>query len=271
MNSRYMRGSLAAVAFFSALSNQAADGPTRKCTSTPCANTATGEDPNEAIDRDAKARIDQIRSSSDDKQRWKKVKLYSDAPDPKRLLMPLLAESKTMLSLDPTTGNITIVSPEQKHVFEFASAKGARDNPCPLYIVQVIDASQEHALIRKTCPKFEYKPGHSFKSYDYYLYDRQTATMRDIWSASAMENTNLLQSPTPELSVINTADGYKFQWKGEVASGGSMTTYNINNLFVRERNKSGKLELVCKDMLSGKHGEVESSRCEGGVLSLVPN
>ncbi|MTW10513.1 hypothetical protein GM658_07835 [Pseudoduganella eburnea] len=241
-------------------------------TSETRANTSsTSKDPNDAIDREAKERIDQIRSGSDDRQRWKKVKLYSDAPDPKRLIMPLLTGSNTMLSLDPTSGKITIASPEQKHVFEFAPAKGSPDNPCPLYIVQVIDASKEHALIRKTCPKFEYKPGRSFKSYDYYLYDRQTATMRDIWSASAMENLSLLQSPSPELSVSNTADGYKFQWKGEVASGGSMTMYNFNNMYIRQRNKDGKLELVCKDMLSGKQGEVESNRCEGGVLPLVPN
>jgi hypothetical protein len=183
--------------------------------------------------------------------------------------MPLHAASSSTLSLDPNKGDLTIATPEQKHVFGIAAAKNSPGNVCPLYILQVIDASNDHAFIRKTCAGFEFKPGHWHKSFDYYLYDRQTATMREIWSASAIENLNLLVIPSPELSISKTADGYRFQWKGEVASGGALTAYNYNNLYSRQRNKEGKLELVCKDLTI--QDEVEGGLCEGRALPLVSN
>jgi len=68
---------------------------------------------------------------------------------------------------------------------------------------------------------------------------------------------------------LRTADSYKFQWKGEVASGGAMTAYNYNNAYTRRRNKTGKLELVCNDMNYGGVGTVEGAACEGGILPRI--
>lgn len=58
--------------------------------------------------------------------------------------------------------------------------------------------------------------------------------MRVIWSASAIETLNLLQSPSPELSLGRTSDGYRFQWKDEVASGGAMTPYTVKGSIVKK-------------------------------------
>ncbi len=240
-----------------------------QCTSDPCANTPTGEDPSEMAEREGRARSDQIRQSPEDSLRWKRIRLYSDSTKPERLQMIAHYQSRILMVLDPKSGNLSFRSSAGVHTFNVAMQDKAANNLCPAYNIQVINASSIHAVVRKTCPKFEYKPGQAYKSYEYYLYDRQTATMREIWSASAIENLSLLRSPTPEPSVSINSDGYTFQWKGDVASGGTLMPYNFNNLYTRQRNKSGKLELVCRDMTAGKHGEVESGLCEGGKLSLV--
>lgn len=230
----------------------------RKCTSTPCANTATGEDPAEIDLRAVNAELDSIRASSDDKLRWQTVTLFSNSKDPKNQKLMVHKASGTEIALDAAKGLVVFRSPQAVNAFQIASVPDGTDNPCPKYQVEVVDASAEHAVVRKVCPKYEFGPGREFKSFDYYLYDRATATMRSIWSASAIQNASALKSPKPDPTVVPTAKGYKYQWKDNNAS--------YNNIYERKKNKEGRLELVCKDMSVGKHGETEGGSCEGGIL-----
>jgi len=252
-------------------SAHATDAPqdTKKCSSTPCANTATGEDPGEIELRAANLELNKIRASSDDKLRWQTITLFSNSKDPKNQKLIVHKESNTEVALEADRGLLVFRSPQGRNAFQIATSSGDADNPCPKYQLEVVDASSEHAIIRKICPKYVYAQGHEFKSFDYYLYDRQTATMRVIWSASALQNVSMLKMPIPDPVVTPTARGYRYQWKGQVALSGSLGNVSYNNLYERKKSSSGSLELICKDMSAGKQGEIEVGSCEGGILPLV--
>lgn len=241
----------------------------QNCTSMPCANTATGEDPGEIDLRDATAELDKIRASSDDKLRWQTITLFSNSKDTKNQTLVVHKESRTQLTLEADKGLLVFRTPQRTNTFKIAPPPGADDNPCPKYQIEVVDASAEHAVVRKICPKFEIGRGREFKSYDYYLYDRATATMRSIWSASAVQNVSFLKSPKPDPIVTPTSKGYKYQWKGQVALGGSVGMVSYDNIYERQKSKEGILELVCKDLSVGKKGQTEGGTCEGGILTLT--
>lgn len=239
----------------------------QQCTSTPCANTPTGEDRGEIELREAKAELDKIRASSDDKLRWEEITIFSNSKDPKNQTLLIHKASNTQITLDGAKGSLTFRTPQHATSFQIASPPGGSDNPCPKYQIEVVDATSEHAVIRKICPKYAYDQGHEFKSFDYYLYDRASATMRAIWSASAIQNVSMLKAPSPDPMVSPTANGYRYQWKGQVALGGSMGTVSYNNVYERKKSKDGLLELVCKDMSEGKQGTTEGGSCEGETLT----
>lgn len=239
----------------------------RRCTSTPCANTATGEDPSEIAEREGRARLEQIRQGTDDKVRWKRIRLYSDSTDPKRLEMMVHSQSAISMSLAPQSGNLSFRSPAVVHTFNVAAPGKGSDNPCPVYNLQVVDASDGHAVVKKSCPKFEYKPGREYKSYEYYLYDLKTASMREIWSALAIVNASQLVAPTPEPTVSVTSNGYQFKWTGFVSQGEQPTNRAYNLAFVREADKKGNLKLVCRDLAAPK-AEHAAGGCEGAGLPL---
>jgi hypothetical protein len=242
--------------------------PGRQCTSEPCANTLTGEDPSEIAEREGRARSDQIRKSADDKVRWKRIRIYSDSNDPQRLQMNVHNQGTLSMLLDPRSGNLTFRGPAVSHTFNVAAPGNASDNPCPIYNLQVIDASADHAVVKKTCPMFEYKPGKEYKSYDYFLYDPKTASMREIWSASAIDNVSQLEAPRPEPIVAKLPNGYQFKWNGTVSSGGKPSNRSYNLMFLQERDKRGKLELICRDLAAPK-SEQSAGGCEGAGLPLV--
>ncbi|WP_170298726.1 hypothetical protein [Massilia eburnea] len=79
----------------------------------------------------------------------------------------------------------------------------------------------------------------------------------------------MLKIPNPDPVVTPTAKGYRYQWKGQGALGGSLGNVSYNNLYERKKSNNGTLQLVCKDMSVGKQGEIETGSCEGGVLPLV--
>jgi len=238
-----------------------------KCTSTPCANTPTDEEPGEIELREAKKELDKIRASSDDKSRWETVTLFSNSKDPKRQTLLIHKASDTQIKLDGEKGLLTFRTPQRATSFQVASPSGGSDNPCPKYQIEIVDATAEHAVVRKICPKYAYAQGHEFKSYDYYFYDRASATMRAIWSASALQNVSMLESPKPDPVVSPTANGYRYQWKGQVALGGSIETVSYNNFYERKKSKDGFLELICKDMSEGEQGTIEGGSCEGETLT----
>lgn len=241
----------------------------QKCRSTPCANTPTGEDRGEMDARATNAELDMMWASSDDKFRWQTITLFSNSKEPGKQKLLVHKDSNTELALEADKGLIVLRTPQTVSAFQIASPPGGTDNLCPKYQIEIVDASAVHAIVKKICPKYEYGPGREFKSYDYYLYDRTTASMRSIWSGSALQNVSMLKSPQPDPLVTPTANGYKYQWKGQVALGGSVGNVSYNNLYERKKSKDGRLELVCRDMNVGKHGEIEGGSCEGGILDRI--
>jgi len=50
----------------------------KKCTSTPCGNTATGEDPSDIAERHDENLLNDLRETATDRQRWGISSLYSN-------------------------------------------------------------------------------------------------------------------------------------------------------------------------------------------------
>lgn len=247
----------------------AADEPKSKprCTSTPCANTLTGEDPGEIAQRHADELNAMIRASDDDKKRWSRFVIYADSTAPEDLKLEIHKKSGLTIELSPTKGDLKFSRPAMAQTFHIAAPRKSANDPCPEYDLKVLDASADHAVIRKTCPVFEYRPGKKYRGYEYYLYDQKSSTMQQIWAASAMENVHQLLMPKPEPAVTKTHDGFTFKWKSEApGSTGAGTTYN--NVYTRVRTKNGEVVLACRD-LSAPKDEESGGTCEGGVLTLV--
>jgi hypothetical protein len=236
-----------------------------KCTSSPCANTATGEDPGEIELREARKRDDEVRRSDDDSLRWSRFRLYSDSKRPEDLELLVHKQSGTHLRLDPGTGSMTVSGKEFAHRFSIAHPAGSEGNLCPNYSLQVLDASSAHVVVRKICLAHQYKPDRTYKEIAYYLYDRQAARMREIWRSSDMIDPKWIKVPKREPAVVQTNDGYTYQWKGKLTQKPGEPQYEISNVYMYDRSASGETELVCRD-LTDETGELETGTCEGETL-----
>lgn len=242
------------------------DKPSR-CAETPCPNTATGEDP-QAINIREGAKLEaRQRNNPDDKARWASTRIYSSTKKPERLKMQVVAASEFRMELDPGTGSLILAAPSRKHVFRIAAPAGTKDDLCPKYELQVLDADADFALVKKSCQGFEYAPGRYHKSADYYLYDAPTSTMRSIWAASLTTKAAPFPDADPEVTIKRVRNGYRFDWVGLFPSDATPVRQEIHNLYTRQPNSKKGVELVCRDARS-KTNE-GSEMCEDEVLELV--
>lgn len=248
------------------------DAKSNKCTDNPCPNTPMGEDPGVLGARQGKKIEEELRSSPDDKERWAGLIIFSSSTDKAQLTIPIVMASEFSVSLDPRKGWLTFSTPNTSQSFMIGSTITGHDNPCSKYQIRVIDGGSDYALIKKTCPKQEYRPQRFYRGTDYFLYDMKTNTMREIWSASTLFSTAPpFPSAKPELTLKKLPDGYQFDWSGKVVSDNGATSTTIHNRYRRQRDDSGAVTLVCYDVTSPAHPAKENERCESNVLQRVAN
>ena len=235
------------------------------CTSKPCGNTATGEDPQDILLRDARAEQNKIKDQGTDQARWQ-IPIYSTSTKTSDLEMYIDKNARFLMRLAPAQGYVYFSKPSANQSFKI-DEPNTPDNPCPKYNLQVVDGSAQHAVIQKSCPRIQYKPGKFISSVTYYLYDASTGTMRNIWQASAVGSKDPLPLAEPAPSMKVVSNGYLFDWKGLHPGGSSTSPSVINNKYVR-KTENNKPVLVCIDMkLQG--GAVEDEMCEGESLPRV--
>lgn len=240
------------------------------CTSTPCGNTATGEDPSEVTERHGEKILKEVRENASDRQRWGVTMLYSSDTNAAGTKLDIVKDSGFSAHLQPKTGQLTFEKNGSKHTFAIAGAPGAKNDMCPRYAIAVVDASVEHALIKRSCFQYEYQPKHFYKSVDFYIYDVPTASMRNIWTA-ATENallTGALVTPDPVLKPSKS--GYLLDWTVKDISKSATEIYKVRLLYARKVEKGSKsLSLVCTDLTAPKGENFETGACEGTHLSLI--
>ncbi len=236
-----------------------------RCTSKPCGNTATGEDPQDVLLREARAEQSKIKSDGPDQARWQ-IPIYSTSTKKSDLEILITKSAKFSMRPAPAQGLLYFNTPSSNQTFKI-DEPNVPDNLCPKYNLQIVDASDKHAVIQKSCPRIQYRTGKFFSGVTYYLYDVQTATMRDIWRASAVGSKDPLPlaDPAPSMKIID--NGYLFDWKGSHPGGSSTTPATIRNKYVR-KVENNKQILACIDM-KVQGGAVENEMCEGSTVPKV--
>lgn len=245
-----------------------------KCTKHPCPNTQTGEDPGVVEAREG-GKIDaELRQDPNDKERWSSVILFSSSTEKQQLSMPIVMAAKFNIALNPKNGTLTFSSPNVSQSFRISDASSGSDSgtPCKKYQIRVIDAGTDYALIKKTCPKQEYRPQRFYRGSDYYIYDQKTNVMRAIWSASTQLDTSTpFPTAKPEISVKGIRDGYEFSWSGMLPSDNPPKLIKIHNIYKREADENGKQSLVCYDAKDRQHLIRENEMCESETLERIRN
>ncbi len=229
------------------------------------------QNPGDVAERAGAAAVEQARAGSDDKKRWSYVVMSSDATaeEADTLVMPVVKAARFEMRLQPKDGHIIFTKPGIKHVFKLANSADSKGNICPQYIVQVLEASSGHAVFQKVCIPFEYPRNQVFMSNQFYLYDVQTATVRNLWTALGSQKGARMPEADPPITVKATATGYRFDWAGVHPGEDGPVKMNIRNVYTRE--KTGKLAgtLSCADLnFPGKEG-FESESCQTGILLPV--
>jgi hypothetical protein len=232
---------------------------------------AAAQYPGDVAEREGRAVVEQARSSSEDKKRWSHVVMQSDAAaeEADTLVMSLVRAIKFDMQLQPNDGHIIFTVPGTRHVFKLANSAGSKGNICPSYSVRVLEASNGHVVFRKVCKPFEYLRNRVYMSNEFYLYDVQTATIRNLWTAIGDQKGAAMLEANPPIVVRHTANGYRFDWAGMHPGEDGPVKMHIRNVYTREKN--GKLAgtLSCTDLnFPGKEG-LESESCQGGILPLV--
>lgn len=240
-----------------------------KCTSSPCGNTATGEDPQEQRIHEGALILDKIRNGDDDQLRWTSISLYSDSSDPKHLSMPLVKAAGLEMRLYPKLGHLSFSKQGRQHMFSIASPLGSKNSICPQYVIDVVEASAAHALLRMACLKTETAPGRYHMGVEYYLYDLETATMREIWRAAVQDKNAHMPDAKPKPTLKIIPNGYRFDWKGVQPSDNPPSITTLHNSYTRSTDKSGVKGLLCTNLSAPKGEGVEDDMCEGGILPLV--
>ena len=241
----------------------------QKCTSTPCGNTETGEDPQEQRIREGSAQSDKVREGGDDQRRWSSIILYSDSTKPAKLTMPVVKSIGFDMRLDPKLGQLSFNKQGVVQTFKIASAAGDKNTVCPEYAVQVVEASPVHALVSMTCYQYEYAPNRYHMGIDYYLYDAETAVMRNIWRAAVSDKNARMPDPKPTPSLKSIANGYRFDWSGIQTSNAKPSKTTLHNSYIRSTAKNGDKFLVCTNLSAPKGEGLEDEMCEGGILPRV--
>ena len=240
------------------------------CTSTPCANTATGEDPGEIMDREVAAENKKIMDAGTDQDRWERFPLYSDTTNPARLMVPIIKSLGLTMQLDPQKGYLTIEKKGLKQIFEVGAAKGS-NNVCPKYNLTILEGHPTYAIIQKVCQGFQSGPTLYHKSVDYLLYDMAAGDLVSIWSSAADEKKIPFPRAKPLPTVTPTSKGYRFDWTGTDNSTPARGNFSMHANFVRETNndKNKKLMLACYDPKDPK-SESTGGPCEAWRTSAIP-
>jgi hypothetical protein len=216
-----------------------------QCTSKPCGNTPTGEDPQDILLRDARAEQNKIKAEGSDQARWQ-IPIYSTSTKKSDLEMLITKSAKFSIRLAPTQGYVYFSASGTNQAFKI-DEPNTPDNLCPKYHIQIVDASAKHAVIQKSCPRIQYKPDKFISGVTYYLYDVPTATMRNIWQSSAVGSKDPLPLAKPAPSMKIDGNGYLFDWKGLHPGGSSSSPSTIRNKYLR-KTENNKSTLVCIDM-----------------------
>ena len=252
--------------------NVSASHPTKtdisaQCESTPCGNSATGEDPQDIAIRNARRARDARANSSDEKARWKRT-LYANATRPQDLELILGGATDLSMRLVPSTGQLQFSRGGLADVFEVEQPRGSPNPQCPEYGINVVTAAKEFAVVRKSCTLYEYKPGRLSMGATYYLYDVPSHTMRTFWQSQTNGQNDPFPDPSTEPMVAGLADGIEIEWKATYPAEGKVRSLLMRTRYTRTAAR-GKVELVCTD-LSVQDGEnVEVGACEGGALKRI--
>lgn len=211
-----------------------------------------------------------MRSNATDRQRLGITMLYSSDNQPSGPTLDIIKAIGFRVGLQPKTGLLTFERNGVEHAFAIAGAPGTKNDMCPRYAIAVVDASPDHAVVTRSCFQHAYKPGRFYKSVDFYIYDRQTASMRNIWTG-ATEDTSLagaMVTPNPTLKA--TPNGYLLDWTVKDISKSATDRYKVKLRLVRQMEKSKKsLSLVCTDLTASKGQDIEAGACEGMQLEPV--
>lgn len=241
---------------------------TPRCTSTPCGNTAAGEDPQDVRLRKGMQMRTRIAEGVSDQERWK-LTVFSDAKDPKNLELDLVKAVGFKLRLMPQQGHLEFRTAGKSDVFEIGPAANSGNLMCQRYALRVIDASANHAMIQKSCNLSEYRPGRFYKSTAYYLYDAPTHTTRLVWDSFASEANAPSTAPSEKPNVAIVPDGYEVRMGGTYIFEGKTLSLSLRNAYLRKSTTNGGAALVCSDLLQPKAARTEAASCEGGILPLV--
>ena len=247
-----------------ALAQQSAEP---RCTSTPCGNTSSGEDPQELRIRRGRQMSDAVVAGTSDEERWT-VPLFSDSKNPKDLELDLIESAGFRLRLHPARGQIEFMKGGANDLFEIGLPAAPTNLFCRKYFIMVLNASPTHAMIEKSCQESEYKPGRFHSSTSYFLYDSITHSMRSVWESSA----SVKGAPAPAIDtqpmVSVLPNGYELRWKGSYVRDGKTKTVSLHNRYTQKAIDEGMTALICRDLLHPDAGP-ETGGCEGSVLSLV--
>jgi hypothetical protein len=240
-----------------------------KCTKHPCPNTQSGEDPGMIEAREGEKIEAQLRADPNDKERWSNIILFSSSTEKQQLSIPIVMAAKLNMTLNPNKGLLTFSTPNASQSFKISEANSEpnSNNPCPKFQIRVVEGGGGYALIKKTCPKYEYRPQKFYRGTDYYLYDQKTNTMRTIWSASTQIDTSTpLPTAMPEISLKRLKDGYQLDWTGLLPSDNPPVSMIIHNVYKQEVDKTGELSLVCYDARNPQHLQKKNEMCESDIL-----
>ncbi|HEY0491474.1 MAG TPA: hypothetical protein VGD30_18335, partial [Telluria sp.] len=233
-----------------------------------CADSSTAESPADKAQRQSEAMTEQIKQGDNDKERWARISLYSDSEEPEDLTLPVVKSTGFALKLDPAQGHLQFSSKGSPHVFAIATPRDAVRTVCPKYNLRVIDASAKHAIVRRVCNEYEFRPNRFVASVDYFLYDAETVTMRSIWHNEVTKKGSPLPlaKPVPMVRILPT--GYQFDWKSQALSKDSEGPVEIHTSYLR-KDIAGARNLICTDIAAPKGEGLEAGYCEGERPPLV--
>ena len=209
-----------------------------------------------------------VATTGTDRERWANP-IYSDATRADDLQLLLVKPAGLTLRLAPKTGILYFEKPGQTHAFKIAAAAGDAKTMCPKYNFAVISASERHAVIKKDCPAFEWKPNRSAMSSKIILYDAQTATTKSIWYATAQKGEKFpYADPKPDVKLEK--NGYSFRWTG-IYPGQSSDVISLDNSYIVARDPgTGQHRLECRDLKLPKAEQTNSEVCQGLMLRARP-
>ncbi|WP_338845751.1 hypothetical protein V8J88_18740 [Massilia sp. W12] len=234
-------------------------------------NTATGEAPAAIAERKVREREEKILKSGTDKQRWADKILFSDSKKIQDLEIFLLKSENFKMQLQPQFGRLLFIQGKKTDAFDAAVPHGTKNNVCPEYQFSVIHAEPGMAVIRKTCPGFEFdaKPGKEAKFHlevNYFLYDEATSSLTVLWRNVQTSKDGAYPEPKTLPKIHKIENGYEMNWN--TLNPVYNKKFHIRTRYTSEK-VNGQLQLVCRDLTAPK-GEEFGVNCEYGQIPRIP-